>query len=476
MATSLFGLQTALLGISWIILSLLLVCQGKGSANMNPSKRLYENLRSAYGSVAVRPIVNMSQQINVYHRLLISQIIDFDEPLQRLTLSAWQRLDWKDDFLTWNPANYSGVTTVEFEPDKIWKPDIHLYENVDKDFMRISKTLILADYEGNVTWYAPIIATTSCRVNVMYFPFDVQMCELSFSSWVYTRKELDLHLLQHADANQNVFIGNGVWNLSSVRREERSVTYDCCPAEYTTVRYTLVLTRTYAFYLLNMIIPSILLCFTNTLVYLIPPESGEKVQFAVSNLLASILFQQLIAGLMPPLGEELPLLGIFFLFMVMCSCLAIACSILSLRFYNVSGFKPVPASLRKFILLTHARAHRKLLHRVSTVRSSRHAQSSHQDNCANASSSRQVELELKSNGSEVTAMGMKVDDRNNVVDGNDSSSLDRRQSLEFSRDVIIEEWRLLARVIDKLLFVTVLVVTCTVLIALIVKFASGRAV
>lgn len=40
-----------------------------------------------------------------------------------------------------------------------------------------------------------------------------------------------------------------------------------------------------------------------------PPQAGEKMAFVVSNLLAAILFQQLVGSIMPPLGDEVPVLS-----------------------------------------------------------------------------------------------------------------------------------------------------------------------
>lgn len=50
----------------------------------------------------------------------------------------------------------------------------------------------------------------------------------------------------------------------------------------------------------------------------------------------------------------------------------------------------------------------------------------------------------------------------------------RRQSASFKRDVVIEEWRLLARVVDKMVFTLVLILTCAVLLSLILGFANKK--
>ena len=34
---------------------------------------------------------------------------------------------WTDELLRWNPRDYGGVDNVRLPPDKIWTPDIILY-------------------------------------------------------------------------------------------------------------------------------------------------------------------------------------------------------------------------------------------------------------------------------------------------------------------------------------------------------------
>lgn len=54
------------------------------------------------------------------------------------------------------------------------------------------------------------IFKSTCRIDVRWFPFDVQRCELKFGSWVYNGFALKLAML---DADTNDFIINGEWDL-----------------------------------------------------------------------------------------------------------------------------------------------------------------------------------------------------------------------------------------------------------------------
>lgn len=51
---------------------------------------------------------------------------------------------------------------------------------------------------------------STCNVDVRWFPFDIQRCELKFGSWTYDGWLLDL---QMNNADISSFMPNGEWDL-----------------------------------------------------------------------------------------------------------------------------------------------------------------------------------------------------------------------------------------------------------------------
>ena len=105
------------------------------------------------------------------------------------------------------------------------------------------------------------------------------------------------------------FLENGVWDLKDVTVYREIKRYVCCPEPYPELVFTLVLQRRSDFYLSYLILPCMFLSGLSLLVFYLPPECGEKLTLSITNLLALVVFQQLIAESMPPSGDDPPLIG-----------------------------------------------------------------------------------------------------------------------------------------------------------------------
>ena len=66
--------------------------------------------------------------------------------------------------------------------------------------------------DGNVEWTPPAVFHSSCRIRVRHFPFDIQLCQMQFQSWVYSNKEVVLEL-NSTRAQKDDFTESGEWDI-----------------------------------------------------------------------------------------------------------------------------------------------------------------------------------------------------------------------------------------------------------------------
>jgi len=62
--------------------------------------------------------------------------------------------------------------------------------------------MAVVSYKGDVLWLPAAIFRSTCAVNILYFPFDIQICKLKFGSWTYDGWKLDINF--HNDVGEKV--------------------------------------------------------------------------------------------------------------------------------------------------------------------------------------------------------------------------------------------------------------------------------
>ncbi|XP_070552001.1 neuronal acetylcholine receptor subunit alpha-9-like [Ptychodera flava] len=303
-------------------------CMPAGSRAASRYVNMAQDLLSNYPR-HTRPVTNIATVTNVTHTLFPVQILDVDEKNQILTLKAWLTVAWHDEFLTWNASEYDGITSVLLPSKAIWQPDITVYESVKEEFARHLDTEAFITNDGEVTAPALVIIETSCVIDATYFPFDEQICVLTFGSWSYDGSMIDLYL-DDRSGNLEYYVTNGEWDLVGFPARRNSVLFSCCPNPYIDVKYSLQIRRRSLFYINIIIIPSVLLFVLVLTGFYLPATCGEKMTLFVNSMLALIVFLTLTSKYMPPTSESSPYLErylVSLIVMVALSCLLAAITV-----------------------------------------------------------------------------------------------------------------------------------------------------
>ncbi|XP_064863169.1 neuronal acetylcholine receptor subunit alpha-7-like isoform X2 [Oncorhynchus nerka] len=160
-----------------------------------------------------RPVANDSLPLTVRFSYTLLQVMNVDEKNQILTTNAWLQMQWFDHYLQWNQSEYPGVKTLRFTTDQVWIPDILLYNSAHDKFDATFKSYVLVNSSGFCEYLPPGIFSSACEVDVRWFPFDVQHCELKFGSWTFDGWLLDL---QMQEADLSGYMSNGEWELLGI--------------------------------------------------------------------------------------------------------------------------------------------------------------------------------------------------------------------------------------------------------------------
>uniref|UniRef100_A0A3B5BM28 Neuronal acetylcholine receptor subunit alpha-7-like n=1 Tax=Stegastes partitus TaxID=144197 RepID=A0A3B5BM28_9TELE len=277
-----------------------------------------------------RPVANDSQPLTVQFSFTLMQVMDVDEKNQILTTNAWLQMQWYDHYLQWNQSEYPGVKNLRFTPDQVWTPDILLYNSAHDKFDATFKTNVLVNSSGFCEYLPPGIFVSTCSVDVRWFPFDIQRCELKFGSWTFDGWLLDI---QMKEADVSGYMPNGEWDLlGTIGRHE--VFYDCCAEPYPDITFVVTLRRRTLFYALNLLIPCVLLSSMTLVVFLLPANSGEKISLGITVLLSLTVFMLMVAEIMPATSDSVPLIGQYFASTMVIVGMSVVATVIVLQFHH----------------------------------------------------------------------------------------------------------------------------------------------
>uniref|UniRef100_A0A182P4E8 Neurotransmitter-gated ion-channel ligand-binding domain-containing protein n=1 Tax=Anopheles epiroticus TaxID=199890 RepID=A0A182P4E8_9DIPT len=154
------------------------------------------------------------------------------------------------------------------------------------------------------------LSLSTCKIDITWFPFDDQHCEMKFGSWTYDGNQLDLVLNSDEGGDLSDFITNGEWYLIGMPGKKNTITYQCCPEPYVDITFTIQIRRRTLYYFFNLIVPCVLISSMALLGFTLPPDSGEKLTLGVTILLSLTVFLNLVAETLPQVSDAIPLLGL----------------------------------------------------------------------------------------------------------------------------------------------------------------------
>ncbi|WAQ99901.1 ACH1-like protein [Mya arenaria] len=268
---------------------------------------------------SVRPVFNSSENVEVQFGFTLIQVMDMDEKNQLVILNAWLEMIWHDERISWRKEDYNGLEVVRLPARLLWLPDIVLY---NKWVANTAKML----------GFVPIV------------------CKLKFGSWTYDKAQVDM-VNKTGDVEVSAYVTNGEWMLSRYRIVRNEVVYPISPAIYPDVTVILTIQRRILYYVLNILFPCFWLNILSVLTFCLPPDAGEKITLSITVLLSYSVFMLLVAESMPPTSEFVPLIGIYLTVSMAVASVSVILTVVVLKLHHCSpNQQKIPGWVRHFVL------------------------------------------------------------------------------------------------------------------------------
>ena len=297
--------------------------------------------------------IKQGSAIDLYFETYFVQIVKFDMETEVVSLMMSISLQWRDDRLSWDPCNKDGkdgndeedetgagygISHLTVEPDLVWTPDLRLYNSADqsKSYLKQSSQVRLRIYpDGTVRWTPILIYDFFCSVRMFYFPFDIQLCHLKWGSWVYTKENLNLIMLQNR-TDTRYMIENHIFhlveNLQILDEQIYTIQTNNNKEEiFQDVKLFVMLKRNYKFYVINIFVPCALLCFLSFLSFWIPVGCGERLGISIHLVIAMSVYHLIVVDAAPSGQDNIPILHWFIFGMIALVYFSIIITMINLK-------------------------------------------------------------------------------------------------------------------------------------------------
>jgi nicotinic acetylcholine receptor len=98
----------------------------------------------------------------------------------------------------------------------MWKPDLFLYNSVNENFDAAFLTNIIVNHDGVIGQIPPEIFKSTCKIDITWFPFDDQSCDMKFGTRTHHRLKINLSQREDASVDISGFQVSRLINLISL--------------------------------------------------------------------------------------------------------------------------------------------------------------------------------------------------------------------------------------------------------------------
>lgn len=281
----------------------------------------------------IRPRHDQSQVVQVRSQFVPQSVLQFDTSKQKFSVLGYFRISWTDEVMQWDPKDYSETNVIKVPVSEIWTPSLIIMKafdgdglvgDQDTDISKINST-------GHVQWVPEGIYSVVCNVDIKYYPFDEQVCAITYyvSDETITTVELD----HPSDVKLDEYSENSAWKITQVSKR-RYLQYN---TYYIDVEFRLQRRANFATF--TLIMPLLMLAFLNISIFLVPIGSGEKGSFAITIFLSYGIFVTIVSDTLPDNSLQVSYFLLFIIVLLFMSVLSVFYTIIQAKLVASIGEK-----------------------------------------------------------------------------------------------------------------------------------------
>ena len=276
----------------------------------------------------VAPIKSDSEPLTILMTYDLVGISKFDAMSGQFVARALLSFKWSDSSLSWLPEQYGGITSFLYPIEKVWYPPVLSVSSYNSSKLVCGTGAELRIwYTGMLYWLCGNQFQETCSPDVELFPFDVQRCNSVFAVWGYT--ESQVRVTYDPTTLYSGSVDNGQWKRKTVTNANGN-TYG-----YSSLTFSVEFQRKSTYAVLFAIIPIFVFGFLNLLVFLVEHDTGQKLSYSMTVLLANALFLVIVAESLPKVSKPIPNICIMLIANFATSVVTCSLSVLTVHLYYV---------------------------------------------------------------------------------------------------------------------------------------------
>lgn len=220
----------------------------------------------------VAPFDTVADVLYLSGTISLISIRSVNEKDQTFSASIWISMAWQDRRLIWDPDSYKEITTIQTTSKYVWIPSsVCIFNEVTNDKCFTEEKPVTIYKSGTVVYTTSRESTSQCKIDISKYPFDTQTCSLQFGN-LFSSSEFIYFVAPHS-----------VYSLAYFDRSEEWEVVGTSVVEYKIpgiqqLHYNLVIKRKPSFIVLTVLLPVIILSILNISSYVLPIDSGEKME------------------------------------------------------------------------------------------------------------------------------------------------------------------------------------------------------